>query len=98
MIEAQQEYRRSTSMRVIPALLHIKELEPGCAAEKPQRRIAVLLDHPVVKQLGWFSWLLVIVALAAMQRVTVILISILVLAGLLVGIINATRWLFARKR
>ena len=51
MIEAQQEYRRSTSMGVIPALLHIQELEPGCAAEKPQRRIAVLLDHPVVKRL-----------------------------------------------
>jgi len=98
MIEAQQEYRRSTSMRVIPALLHIKELEPGCAAEKPQRRIAVLLDHPVVKQLGWFSWLLVIVALAATRPVAAIPMGILVLAGLLIGIVNATRWLFARKQ
>ena len=98
MSDAQQEYRRSTSTRVIPALLYIQELEPGCAAVQPQRRIAVLLDHPGVKQLGWFSWLLVIVALAATQRVTVIPISILVLAGLLVGFINAARWLFARKR
>jgi hypothetical protein len=98
MSDAQQEYRRSLSTRVIPALLHIQELEPGCAAEQPQRRITVLLDHPGVKQLGWFSWLLVIVALAATQRVTVIPISILVLAGLLVGFINAARWLFARKR
>jgi hypothetical protein len=57
----------------------------------------MLLDHPGVKQLGWFSWLLVIVALAATQRVTVIPASILVLAGLLVGFINAARWLFARK-
>ena len=99
MIETQQEYRRSTSTRVIPALLQIQELEPGCAAEKPpQRRITVLLDHPVVKQLGWFSWSLVIVALAATQKVATIPIGVLVLVGLLVGAINASRWLFARKR
>jgi hypothetical protein len=98
MIDAQQEYRRSTSTRVIPALLYIQELEPGCAAEQPRRRITMMLDHPVVKQLGWFSWSLAIVALAATRPVTAIPVSILVLAGLLVGIINATRWLFARKR
>jgi hypothetical protein len=98
MNEAQQEYRRSTSTRVIPVLLQIQEVEPGCAAEEPQRRITVLLDHPVVKQLGWFSWLLVIVALAATQKVAAIPIAILVLVGLLVGAINASRWLFARKR
>jgi hypothetical protein len=98
MIEAQQEYRRSTSMRVIPALLHIQELEPGCPAKEPQRRITMLLDHPVMKQLGWLSWLLVIVALAATRPVAAIPVGILVLAGLLVGIVNATRWLFARKR
>jgi hypothetical protein len=97
MIEAQQEYRRSTSTTVIPALLQIQELEPRSAAE-PQRRITVLLDHPVVKQLGWFSWSLAIVALAATQKVATIPISILVLIGLLVGAINASRWLFARKR
>ena len=97
MIQAQPEYRSSASTRVIPALLHILD-EPACAVEKPQRRITVLLDHPVVKQLGWFSWSLAIVALAATRPVTAIPISILVLAGLLVGFINATRWLFARKR
>jgi hypothetical protein len=97
MIEAQQEYRRSTSTRVIPALLQIREVEPGCAAEEPQRRITVLLDHPVVKQLGWFSWSLAMVALAATRAVTAIPISILVVAGLLVGFINVTRWLFERK-
>jgi hypothetical protein len=57
----------------------------------------VLLDHPVVKQLGWFSWSLAIVALAATRPVTGIPISILVLAGLLVGFINATRWLFGKR-
>jgi hypothetical protein len=98
MIEARQEYRRSTSTKVIPALLQIQELEPGCAAEEPQRRITVLLDHPGVKQLGWFSWLLAMLALAATRAVIAIPVSILVLAGLLVGIINATRWLFERKR
>ena len=98
MIEAQQEYRRSTSTRVIPALVQIQELEPGCAAEEPQRRIALLLDHPAVKQLGWFSWSLALVALAATQKVAAIPISVLVFVGLLVGAINASRWLFARKR
>src|SRR6516225_1617428 len=97
MIEAQQEYRRSTSTRVIPALLQIQELEPGCAPEEPQRRITVLLDHPVVKQLGWFSWSLAIVALAATQKVATIPIGVLVLVGLLVGAINASRWLFGKR-
>jgi hypothetical protein len=96
MIEAQQD--RSTSTRVIPALLQIQELELRSVAEEPQRRITVLLDHPVVKQLGWFSWLLVIVALAATKRVATIPISVLVSVGLLAGAINASRWLFARKR
>ena len=97
MIETRQEYRRSTSTRVIPALLQIQEVEAGCTAEEPQRRITLLLDHPAVKQLGWFSWLLVIVALAATQKVTAIPIGVLVFVGLLVGAINASRWLFARK-
>ena len=97
-MEAQQEYRRSKSTRIIPALLQIPELEPRSAAEEPQRRITVLLDHPVVKQLGWFSWSLVLVAVAATQKVATIPISVLVFVGLLVGAINATRWLFARKR
>ena len=98
MIQAQQEYRTSASTRVIPALLQIQELEPGCAAEEPQRRITLLLDHPVVKQLGWFSWSLAIVALAATRKVATIPISVLVFVGLVVGVINASRWLFARKR
>ena len=100
MIEAQQQqgYRRLTSTRVFPAVIHIQELDRGCVAEERRRRITVLLDHTVVKQLGWFSWLLAIVALAATRPVTAIPMSILVLVGLLVGIINATRWLFARKR
>jgi hypothetical protein len=98
MNEAQQEYQRLMSTRVIPALLHIQEFQPGWAAEEPQRRVTVLLDHPVVKQLGWFSWSLAIVALAATEKVTTIPISVLVLVGLLVGAINGLRWLFARKR
>jgi hypothetical protein len=98
MIEAQQEqeYRRLTSMS--PAVIHIQGLVSESVTEVPRRRITVLLDHPVVKQLGWFSWLLAMVALAATRPVIAIPMSILVLAGLLVGIINATRWLFARKR
>jgi hypothetical protein len=97
MIEVQQD--RSTSTKVIPALIHIQDLEPRCAAEEPpQRRITVLLDHPAMKQLGWFSWSLIFVALAATRPVSKLPISILVLAGLLIGFINAIRWLFAHKR
>jgi hypothetical protein len=51
-----------------------------------------------VKQLGWFSWSLAMVALGATQKVSAIPISVLVLVGLLVGAINASRWLFERKR
>jgi hypothetical protein len=36
-----------------------------------------MLDYPVMKHLGWFSWLLVIIALAATRRVTAIPMSIL---------------------
>ena len=97
MIDARQEDQRSTSTRVIPALLHI-QVEPGSAADEPPRRITVLLDHPAVKQLGWFSWLLVVVALTATQKVAAIPIRICLFAGLLVGFINALRWLFASKR
>ena len=99
MIQAQQEHRTSASTRVIPALLQIQELEPGCAAEEPpQRRITLLLDHPAVKQLGWFSWALVLVALAATRPASKLPISVLVFVGLLVGVINASRWLFSRKQ
>ena len=98
MIEAQQEqeYRRLTSMS--PAVIHIQGLVSESVTEAPRRRITVLLDHPVVKQLGWFSWLLVVVALTATQKVAAIPIRICLFAGLLVGFINALRWLFASKR
>ena len=98
MIQAQPEYRSSASTRVIPALLQIQELEPGCAKKEPQRRITLLLDSPVVKQLGWFSWSLVIVALVITQKVAALPIGVVVVVGLLVGAINASRWLFARKQ
>jgi hypothetical protein len=98
MSDAQPEYRRSISTRVIPALIHIQDVETGSAADEPPRRITVLLDHPAVKQLGWFSWLLVVVALTATQKVAAIPIRICLFAGLLVGFINALRWLFASKR
>jgi hypothetical protein len=94
-VQPEQEYPR---LSIGPAVIHLQELAPGRVAEEPRRRITVVLDHPVVKQLGWFSWLLVIVARAATRSATAIPMSVLVLAGLLIGIINATRWLFARKR
>ncbi|MBV8553368.1 MAG: hypothetical protein JOY54_18880 [Acidobacteriaceae bacterium] len=57
----------------------------------------MLLDHPVAKQLGIFSWLLIVLALAARRPVTAILIGAVVFIGLVIGFINATRWLFGKK-
>lgn len=97
MNDAQQEHGYPR-LSISPAVIHIQGLAPGRVTEEPHRRITVLLDHPVVKQVGWFAWLLVIVALAATPKVTAIPMGIMVLAGVLVGLINAMRWLFARKR
>ena len=98
--EAQQDFSRSAPTKVIPALIHIQDIEQRCVtpAEEPKRRIAVLLDYPAVRQLGWFSWLLGIVGLAATHKAAAVAISAIVLCGLLVGFINATRWLLARNR
>jgi hypothetical protein len=97
--EAQQDFSRPVPPKVIPALIHIQGIDHRpAAAEEPKRRIAVLLDYPAVRQLGWFSWLLAIVGLAATHKAAAVAISAIVLCGLLVGFINAARWLFARNR
>ena len=50
-----------------------------------------------MRQLGWFSWLLAIVGVAATHKAAAVAVSAIVLCGLLVGSINAARWLFARR-
>ena len=96
--EEQHDFRRPTA-RVIPALIHIEDSEPRLiiAAHEPKRRITMLLDSPLVRQLGWFSWLLALVAVAATHKAAAIPVSAIVLCGLVVGLINAARWLFARR-
>lgn len=97
--EQQHELPRPTA-RVIPALIHIEDPEPRliATAEDPRRRITVLLDYPLIRQLGWFSWWLALVAVAATPKAAAIPVSAIVVCGLIVGLINAARWLFARRR
>ena len=56
-----------------------------------------MLDHPVSRHLGIFSWMLVGVAMAAARPITAVIIGVVILAGLLIGAINGLRWLFAAK-
>jgi hypothetical protein len=57
----------------------------------------MLLEHPVCRYLGIFSWALVAVAVGATRPITAGLVRIVVIAGLLIGVTNALRWLFGRR-
>ena len=78
----------------------MEDPEPRLIAttEDPRRRITVLLDYPLIRQLGWLSWWLALVAAGATHKAAAIPVSAIVVCGLIVGLINAARWLFARRR
>jgi hypothetical protein len=82
--------------RVVPALLHIEAGQEITSTLAGKRRIAVLLDHPAAKQLAAFSWALVIMVMIARQRVTAFVAAIVIVIGLIIGVINALRWLFRK--
>jgi hypothetical protein len=92
-----QSDRPATSTRVFPALIQIEAGQEIPPAQAGKRRITVLLDHTVAKQLAAFSWALAIFGLATRQRVTAVAAGIAIAAGLAIGIINAIRWLFRRS-
>jgi len=90
---------RTTAGRTgLPALIQIEGPPSLIMAEKARkRRIVTLLDHPVSRHLGIFSWLLVGVAMAAARPITAVIVGVVIFAGLLIGVINSLRWLFGAK-
>jgi hypothetical protein len=96
----QEDEREKTGAgaTVLPALIQIQGPPSLITAEKPtKRRIVALLDHPVSRHLGIYSWLLVGVAMAAARPVTAVIVGIVIFIGLLIGAINSLRWLFGAK-
>jgi hypothetical protein len=87
----------ATSTRTFAAIIQIQaapDLPP--APNTGKRRITVLLDHPAAKGLALFSWLLVIVGFMVKQRAMAMVVSVFVIAGLLIGLVDGIRWLFSR--
>ena len=96
-IEEQNKTSKSTT--VFPALIQIQGVRGVIPAAEPEkRRISRLLDHAASRQLGTFSWLLVILALAARRPLTAFLVGAVICIGLVIGFINAARWLFEKQR
>ena len=96
-IDEQRKITESTN--VFPALIHIQGVRGVIpTGELQRRRITTLLDHPVARQLGTFSWLLVILALAARRPIAVVFVGAVIFIGLMIGFINAARWLLERKK
>jgi ABC-type Fe3+-siderophore transport system permease subunit len=93
-----EQSKTTESMNVFPALIHIQGVRGVLPTGEPQRRrITTLLDHPVARQLGTFSWVLVILALAARRPVAIVLVGAVIFIGLVIGFINAARWLFEKQ-
>jgi hypothetical protein len=98
MNEIDEQSKTAESTDLFPALIHIQGVRGAIPTGEPQRRrISALLDHPVSKQLGTFSWILVILALAARRPLTAFLVGAVIFIGLAIGLINAARWLFEKQ-
>jgi hypothetical protein len=98
MNDVQEQDRIAESATVFPALIQVHGI-PGVlpSANTGKRRIWVLLDHPVARQLGVFSWLMLAVGLSATHPRIAVILGAIVCIGLLIGLINGTRWLFAKN-
>jgi ABC-type Fe3+-siderophore transport system permease subunit len=93
-----EQSKTTESTNVFPALIHIQGVRGVLPTGEPQRRrITALIDHPVSRQLGTFSWILVILALAVRRPLSVFLVGAVVFIGLVIGLINAARWLFEKQ-
>jgi hypothetical protein len=66
MNDVQEQDRAVQPPTVFPALIQVQGI-PGVlpSAKRENRRIWLLLDHPVARHLAAFSWLLLAVGLAA---------------------------------
>lgn len=95
-IDEQSKIAESTN--IFPALIHIQGVRGVVPTGEPQkRRITALLDHSVSRQLGTFSWILVILALAARRPLSAFLVGAVMFIGLVIGLINAARWLLEKQ-
>lgn len=93
-----EQSKTAESTNVFPALIHIPGIRRAIPTGEPQRRrITALLDHPVSRQLGTFSRTLVILALAARRPLSAFLVGAAIFIGLVIGLINAARWLFEKQ-
>jgi hypothetical protein len=98
MPRADEPIRTAEGITVLPALIQIQGPLPVAPVVKTgRRRISVLLDHPVCRYLGIFSWVLVAVAIGATKPIAAGFVAIVVFAGLLIGAINTLRWLFGPR-
>jgi hypothetical protein len=98
MSAIEEQSNKSESATVFPALIHIQGVRGVIPTGEPQRRrITALLDHPVSRQLGAFSWLLVILTVAARRPLSAFLAGAVLFIGLVIGFINAARWLFEKQ-
>jgi hypothetical protein len=91
------EQEPATSTRTFAAIIQVQaapDLLPGPNTGK--RRITMLLDHPAAKGWALFSWLLVVVGFMVKQPALAMVVSVIVIAGLVIGLIDGVRWLFAR--
>ena len=98
MNPADESEKTTFDRTMMPVLIQIQGPPSMVTAEKTRkRRIVALLEHPVSRHLGIFSWMLVGVAVAAARPITAVIVGAVILAGLLIGAINGLRWLFGTQ-
>ncbi len=97
MNEIDKQGRPADATATFPAIIQIQA--GPCLLHTPnkgKRRITRLLDHPAAKGWALFSWLLVIVGFMVRQRAMAMVVSVVLIAGLFLGLIEGVRWLFSR--
>jgi hypothetical protein len=98
MNRTEERDRAAAGTTVLAALIQIQGPLPVTPAPNARkRRISTLLEHPVSRHLGMFSWALVGMAVAATKPITAVIVAIVVFVGLLIGVINGMRWLLGPK-
>jgi hypothetical protein len=98
MNDVQEQDRADQSATVFPALIQVQGIPGVLPSARPgNRRICILLDHPIARHLGAFSWLLLAAGLAARHTKMALIVGGVVFIGLLIGLINGARWLFGKS-
>jgi hypothetical protein len=98
MNDVQEQDRAEQPPTVFPALIQVQGI-PGVlpSAKRENRRIWLLLDHPIARHVAAFSWLLLAVGLAARHPRMAVVVGGIVFIGLLIGLVNGARWLFGKS-